>query len=81
MKKYDWKNAKTENLWSVLSEKSGVQVKSMMDGWTKQSGHPVISVKSEDHFLEFAQVDFWLISEHASIAGFFFFFLSLFVDY
>lgn len=58
MKKYAWRNAKTEDLWSVLSEESGAQVNIMMDGWTKQKGYPAISVKSEDHFLVFEQVNF-----------------------
>ncbi|CAK7356897.1 unnamed protein product [Dovyalis caffra] len=58
MEKYAWKNAKTEDLWSMLSAESGVQVNSMMDSWTKQKGHPVISVKSDDHFLEFEQSQF-----------------------
>lgn len=58
MEKYAWKNAKTEDLWSVLSAESGIQVNKMMDSWTKQKGYPVISVKSEDHFLEFEQSQF-----------------------
>ena len=70
MEKYAWKNAKTEDLWSVLSAESGIQVNKMMDSWTKQKGYPVISVKSEDHFLEFEQVTFRLIRKHELVAGF-----------
>ncbi|CAI0419958.1 unnamed protein product [Linum tenue] len=58
MKRYAWGNAKTEDLWSVLSEVSGVRVNSMMDSWTKQKGYPVISVKLKDQFLEFEQAQF-----------------------
>ncbi|OMO66173.1 Peptidase M1, alanine aminopeptidase/leukotriene A4 hydrolase [Corchorus olitorius] len=58
MKRYAWSNAKTEDLWSVLSEVSGIQVNSMMDSWTKQKGYPVISVKSKEQFLEFEQSQF-----------------------
>ncbi|KAF2323598.1 hypothetical protein GH714_036269 [Hevea brasiliensis] len=58
MKKYAWGNARTEDLWSIISEESGVQVSSMMDSWTKQKGYPVISVKYEDGFLEFEQSQF-----------------------
>lgn len=50
------KNAKTRDLWSILSEESSVQVNSMMEAWTKQKGYPVISVKSRDNILEFEQV-------------------------
>lgn len=56
MRRFAGKNTKTEDLWSVLSEESGVQVNSMMDAWTKQKGYPVISVKSKDNILEFQQV-------------------------
>lgn len=56
MKKYAWKNAKTEDLWRVISEECGVNINSMMDCWTKQKGYPVIHVKSKDQVLEFEQV-------------------------
>ncbi|KAJ4836841.1 hypothetical protein Tsubulata_018469 [Turnera subulata] len=58
MKKYAWRNAKTEDLWDVLSEESGIKVSTMMDNWTKQKGYPVISVKHEDTSLEFEQSQF-----------------------
>ncbi|KAK8641887.1 hypothetical protein V6N13_011258 [Hibiscus sabdariffa] len=60
MKRYAWSNASTEDLWSALSEVSGIRVNSMMDGWTKQKGYPVISVKSKGHILEFQQSQFLL---------------------
>lgn len=56
IKRYAGKNAKTEDLWCVLSEESGLQINSMMDDWTKKNGYPVISVKSKDDILEFEQV-------------------------
>ncbi|KAI9161526.1 hypothetical protein LWI28_018315 [Acer negundo] len=58
IKKYSWKNAKTEDLWRVISEESGVNINSLMDCWTKQKGYPVIYVKSKDHILEFEQSQF-----------------------
>lgn len=58
MERYACKNAKTDDLWYVLSEESGVPVNRMMDKWTKQKGYPVISVKSKDHILEFEQSQF-----------------------
>ncbi|XP_065866554.1 aminopeptidase M1-like, partial [Euphorbia lathyris] len=58
MKKYAWGNAKTEDLWSIISEESGVQVNSMMNCWTKQKGYPVISVRFKDGFVEFEQSQF-----------------------
>ncbi|KAK3220436.1 hypothetical protein Dsin_014406 [Dipteronia sinensis] len=58
IKKYSWKNAKTEDLWRVISEESGVNINSLMNCWTKQKGYPVIYVKSKDHILEFEQSQF-----------------------
>ncbi|TXG68447.1 hypothetical protein EZV62_003382 [Acer yangbiense] len=59
IKKYSWKNVKTEDLWRVISEESGVNINSLMDCWTKQKGYPVIYVKSKDHILEFEQSGFY----------------------
>ncbi|KAH1066376.1 hypothetical protein J1N35_031363 [Gossypium stocksii] len=64
VRRYAWSNARTEDLWSVLSEVTGIQVNSMMDSWTKQKGYPVISVKSKDHILEFVQSRFLLSGFH-----------------
>ncbi|KAG8380091.1 hypothetical protein BUALT_Bualt07G0157600 [Buddleja alternifolia] len=58
MKKYAFGNAKTDDLWSVLSETSGVKVNRIMDLWTKQKGYPVILVKLKDSTLEFEQTQF-----------------------
>ncbi|KAL5755640.1 hypothetical protein ACOSQ2_020386 [Xanthoceras sorbifolium] len=58
IKKYSWKNAKTEDLWRVLSEESGIDINSLMDCWTKQKGYPIIYVKSKGHNLEFEQSQF-----------------------
>ncbi|KAD4889372.1 hypothetical protein E3N88_21445 [Mikania micrantha] len=58
MKKYAYQNAKTEDLWSVLSEESGVEVNKLMDVWTKQTGYPIIYVKLEDYTLQFEQTRF-----------------------
>ncbi|KAG4199274.1 hypothetical protein ERO13_A05G137101v2 [Gossypium hirsutum] len=64
IRRYAWSNARTEDLWSVLSEVTGIEVNSMMDSWTKQKGYPVISVKSKDHILEFEQSQFLLSGFH-----------------
>lgn len=56
VKKYAFKNAKTEDLWGVLSEESGVEVNKLMDTWTKQKGYPVVSVELKDNALVFKQV-------------------------
>ncbi|XP_071903057.1 aminopeptidase M1-like isoform X1 [Coffea arabica] len=58
MARYAWGNAKTEDLWSVLSEVSGVGVSKIMSIWTKQTGYPVISLSLKDCSLEFKQTQF-----------------------
>ncbi|KAH9713478.1 Aminopeptidase M1 [Citrus sinensis] len=58
MKKYAWKNVETEDLWSVLSEESGINITSLMECWTKQKGHPVVYVNCKDNLLEFKQSQF-----------------------
>ncbi|KAF8011554.1 hypothetical protein BT93_J1990 [Corymbia citriodora subsp. variegata] len=60
MKRYAWKNAKTEDLWSVLTEESGVEVTNLMETWTKQKGYPLISVNLNGHILAFEQSQFLL---------------------
>lgn len=56
IQRYAGKNAKTEDLWRVLSAESGVRVEPLMNAWTKTKGYPVISVKAKGHTLEFEQV-------------------------
>ncbi|CAH9125487.1 unnamed protein product [Cuscuta epithymum] len=60
IKKYACSNAKTEDLWSVLQEESGQPVNNLMNSWTKQKGYPVVTVKINDHNLEFEQSQFLL---------------------
>ncbi|KAL9266139.1 Aminopeptidase M1-like protein [Drosera capensis] len=60
MKKYAGGNAKTEDLWRVLTEEAGIEVDKMMTSWTKQKGYPVISVRLEGNILEFKQSQFLL---------------------
>eukprot|EP00253_Pinus_taeda_P000536 PITA_00536 len=55
VKRYAWKNARTEDLWAVLSEVSGESVNELMDSWTKQKGYPVVSAKLKGDKLELDQ--------------------------
>ncbi|KAL4592585.1 hypothetical protein LXL04_005585 [Taraxacum kok-saghyz] len=56
VKRHACSNAKTEDLWAVLEEKSGQPVNKLMNSWTKQKGYSVISIKLKDNKLEFEQV-------------------------
>ena len=58
IKRYAWKNARTEDLGAVLSEESGNSVNELMDSWTKQKGYPVVFAKHKGDELELEQVGF-----------------------
>ncbi|KAF9286925.1 hypothetical protein BGZ68_002411 [Mortierella alpina] len=45
---YMWGNANTEDLWITLAEECGVDVPGFMRKWTRQTGHPVLSVVELD---------------------------------
>jgi len=78
LKRFEYANAKTEDLWEVLGEESCIQgrcvdVKHMMDTWTLQMGYPVIDVKhlhgnqylvSQERFLYFTDTN--VTSEYIS---------------
>eukprot|EP01098_Paradermamoeba_levis_P005049 TRINITY_DN2145_c0_g1_i1.p1 TRINITY_DN2145_c0_g1~~TRINITY_DN2145_c0_g1_i1.p1 ORF type:complete len:871 (-),score=296.37 TRINITY_DN2145_c0_g1_i1:122-2734(-) len=44
LKKHQFGNAVTEDLWAALGEASGKPVESIMTTWTKQAGYPVVSI-------------------------------------
>ncbi|XP_053317476.1 glutamyl aminopeptidase [Spea bombifrons] len=46
LKKYVFKNAKTDDFWDSLAMASGKPVKEVMDTWTRQMGFPVLNVES-----------------------------------
>ncbi|XP_058150075.1 glutamyl aminopeptidase [Dasypus novemcinctus] len=48
LKKYEFKNAKTEDFWEALKEASNLPVKDVMDTWTVQMGYPVLNVKKRE---------------------------------
>ncbi|XP_020219267.1 aminopeptidase M1 isoform X1 [Cajanus cajan] len=62
--RYQAQNAKTEDLWNVLSEISGVPANLMMNTWTKKAGYPVIHVELIDGILKFKQSQFLLFGQH-----------------
>lgn len=51
LKRHSYGNAETKDLWRALEEVSGKPVGKIMDGWTKKSGYPLVSIiKSEKSF-------------------------------
>lgn len=47
LKAHEYKNAKTDDLWSALSEASSKDVNAFMDPWIKKIGFPVVTVAEE----------------------------------
>ena len=44
---HQYGNARTQELWDALGEASGQPVAAMMDTWVKQTGYPVLDVRTE----------------------------------
>lgn len=60
LKKHAYGNAKTDDLWSALSEASGQDVNQMMDHWIKRIGLPVVTVTEEPGQITLRQSRFLL---------------------
>ncbi|KAH6695165.1 peptidase family M1 [Plectosphaerella plurivora] len=58
LKKHEYGNAKTEALWSALSEASGADVNKLMGPWISKIGHPVLTVTEKPGQLEVKQSRF-----------------------
>jgi puromycin-sensitive aminopeptidase len=46
LSKHQYGNARTRDLWDALGEASGQPVADMMDTWVKQTGYPVVNVRT-----------------------------------
>ncbi|NCG24914.1 MAG: M1 family peptidase [Actinobacteria bacterium] len=60
LKTHAYKNTETTDLWDALEAASGQPVRTMMDGWIYQGGHPVINVEDTPHGVRVAQSHFTL---------------------
>jgi aminopeptidase 2 len=49
LKKHQYDNAKTVDLWAALSESSGQDVARLMFAWTRAVGYPMITIGNEDY--------------------------------
>lgn len=58
LKKYQYSNAKTEDLWAALSEASGVDVSAMMKPWIEKIGFPVLTVSENGDQISVKQTRF-----------------------
>ncbi|KAH6699657.1 aminopeptidase [Verticillium dahliae] len=58
LKKHQYGNAKTEALWSALSEASGKDVNKLMGPWISKIGHPVLTVAEQPNQISIKQSRF-----------------------
>ena len=47
MKKYQYGNTETFDLWNAWEDASGLPVKEMMTSWTEQMGFPLVKIVNE----------------------------------
>jgi len=60
LKTHAYANTETSDLWDALEQVSGEPVRTMMDGWIYQGGHPVIDVEPTPHGVRLSQRHFTL---------------------
>ena len=60
LKKHNYSNTETADLWNALNEVSGKDVAKFMDAWTTQSGYPIITVDQKSNSYRLTQKRFML---------------------
>lgn len=65
LKTHAYSNTETTDLWDALEAASGQPVRTMMDGWIYQGGHPAIDVEETPHGVRVSQSHFTLDPEAA----------------
>ena len=55
LKKHQYSNASTEDLWDAFEHSSGKPVRKIMRNWTAQPGYPVLTVEEKKNSLEVTQ--------------------------
>ncbi|KAF4666928.1 hypothetical protein FOL46_002793 [Perkinsus olseni] len=63
MRKHQYGNATTEDLWEAVEDVSGQPVKEMMDSWTDQMGYPVLKVGPRDSNGNCKVTQSWFLSD------------------
>lgn len=69
LKKHEYANATTEDLWNSLGSISRQPVRQMMNTWVRQVGYPVIEAKVKDSKLRLSQSRFLLENDGKTKQG------------
>ncbi|MDP2649641.1 MAG: M1 family metallopeptidase [bacterium] len=59
LKKHQYSNAKTIDLWRALEKASGKNVKKIMENWTGKPGYPLVNVSEKNNKLKLTQTRFF----------------------
>lgn len=59
LKKHQYANATTTDLWSALEKVSGKKVKEIMENWTGKPGYPLVSISEKNNKLKLTQERFF----------------------
>ncbi|OWF44858.1 endoplasmic reticulum aminopeptidase 2-like [Mizuhopecten yessoensis] len=57
---YKYGNARTEDLWDILTSFTQINVSTTMDTWTQQMGYPVVTMNRSGEFVQVTQERFLL---------------------
>jgi puromycin-sensitive aminopeptidase len=66
LKKFQYANATTNDLWDTLTQVSYKRVDQLMKDWSLQAGFPVLSVSTSDHSLNISQERFELLPDDSN---------------
>ena len=61
--RHRYANTETTDLWDAIEEATGEPVRSIMDSWIFQGGHPVVTVTADDAGLALSQERFRYLAE------------------
>jgi puromycin-sensitive aminopeptidase len=63
LRKHEYDNAETTDLWDAIEESSRQPVRALMDSWVFQPGYPLISVRAERNDVVLSQQPFQYLPE------------------
>lgn len=66
LKKHGYSNTRGSDLWSSISEVSGMPVSEIMEAWIKQQGYPVIDISADSDKLKLEQNRFMFGTDKGS---------------
>src|SRR6266849_944187 len=65
LRKHEYDNAETTDLWDAIEESSRQPVRAVMDSWVFQPGYPLITVRSDQRDIVFSQQLFQYLPDGA----------------